>query len=233
MLVKPNIGWDRKPEEAANTNPELVGAIVKACVGEGAAKVYVFDNTCNQWKACYANSGIERAVTENGGVVMPGNDERNYRKVSLKKAKILKEAEVHELFLDADVVIDVPIVKHHAGARMTAAMKNWMGVIRDRRFWHRAGLQECIAEFNEVRRPDLVVIDAWRIMTQNGPRGLSTNDVVEKRMQVLATDIVAADASAAKILGLEPADVKHVPLAESMGFGSTALEKMNIARVAV
>ena len=59
VVVKPNIGWDVVPEKAANTNPKLVARIIRTCLDAGAKRVYVFDNTCDQWQKCYKNSGIE------------------------------------------------------------------------------------------------------------------------------------------------------------------------------
>src|SRR5665647_1542796 len=55
VVIKPNIGWDRKPELAANTNPELVGALVKLCKSAGASEIIVFDHTCHDWKKSYTN----------------------------------------------------------------------------------------------------------------------------------------------------------------------------------
>ena len=50
VVIKPNIGWDRTPELAGNTNPELISALVKQCLQAGASKVSVFDHTCDNWQ---------------------------------------------------------------------------------------------------------------------------------------------------------------------------------------
>ena len=75
VVVKPNIGWNVEPERAGNTNPVLVKAIIKQCLDAGAKDVYVFDNTCDRWSSCYVNSGIEDAVKDAGGKMVPGNRE--------------------------------------------------------------------------------------------------------------------------------------------------------------
>ena len=206
VLVKPNIGWDKTPSEGATTNPELVGRIVAAAYEAGAKKVYCFDHTCNREEDCYRRSGIADAVKKNGGEMRSGEDQKAYRKVSIPGAQILKEALVHELYLDCDVVINAPILKSHGGGRMTAALKNLMGVVWDRRFWHREGLQRCIAEFPLLRKPDLNVVDAFLVMMENGPYGATTDDLDMKKMQMLSSDAVLADAAAAKVLGYEPAE---------------------------
>ncbi|MEI8348417.1 MAG: DUF362 domain-containing protein, partial [Pseudomonadota bacterium] len=161
VLVKPNIGWDKRPGEGACTSPDLVGKIIELALKAGAVEVAVFDNTCNDMSACYKNSGIEEAVTKAGGKIYPGDKEKYYRKVTIPGAKVLKEAKVHELFLDSDVVINVPVLKHHMSSRMTAALKNFMGVVWDRHFWHGNDLHQCIADFPMIRKIDLTVIDAY------------------------------------------------------------------------
>ena len=128
VLVKPNIGWDKPPEMAANTNPQLVKAIVEDCFKVGASKVYVFDHTCNNWKNCYENSGIAAVVKEAGATMMPGHSKNNYREVDIPHGLRLKSDLIHELVLDCDVFINVPILKVHGGANMTSAMKNMMGL---------------------------------------------------------------------------------------------------------
>ncbi|MFW5792765.1 MAG: DUF362 domain-containing protein [Bacteroidota bacterium] len=231
VVVKPNIGWDVTPERAANTNPELIGAIVKECFVAGAAKVYVFDNTCDQWQKCYSNSGIEKAVNDAGGQMVPGNLERYYKEVSIPNAKRLKTTKVHDQYLKADVFINVPVLKHHASTNLTICMKNLMGVVWDRRWWHRNNLHQCIADFCLYCKPDLNIVDAHLVMTKNGPRGTSQSDLTVKRSLIVSSDIVAADAASAMVFGSQPDDVKHIKIAEEMGVGNADLGKLNIQRV--
>ena len=105
VVVKPNIGWDKVPELAGNTNPKLVAEIVKQCLAAGAKEVTVFDHTCDDWRKCYKNSGIEEAAQAAGAKVMPAHEESYYREVELPKAKSLKTAKVHSAILDCDVWI--------------------------------------------------------------------------------------------------------------------------------
>lgn len=231
VLVKPNIGWNKKPEEGANTNPELVGAVIKEVLKAGAKQVYVFDNTCNHWQHCYQNSGIEAAVTAAGGTMIPGNDQSKYRRMDVKGATTLKTVDVHELFLDSDVVINLPVLKHHGGARMTCALKNMMGVIWDRHFWHRTDLQQCIGEFSVVRKPDLCIADANTVMVRNGPRGVSVADLELRKMQIISTDPVAVDAAGAKILGREASDIPYIGIASKLGMGIDDLSTLKVERI--
>ena len=132
VVVKPNIGWNVPPERAANTNPRLVRRIVEHCRQAGAKAVYVFDNTCDNWRDSYRTSGIEQAVKDAGGKLAPGNSEGYFQKVIVAKGRRLREVKEHELILQSDVFINVPVLKSHGGARLTVAMKNLMGIVWDR-----------------------------------------------------------------------------------------------------
>lgn len=231
VVVKPNIGWDVIPEKAANTNPHLIKRIVEQCYQAGASEVYVFDYTCDEWTNCYKNSQIEAAAKEAGGKVVPGNFEKYYRHVDIPNGISLKEAKVHELILDSDVFINVPVLKHHSSADLSIAMKNLMGIIWDRRYWHRNDLHQCIADFTTWCKPTLNVIDAYRVMMKNGPRGVSEKDVVTYKTQIISTDIVACDAAAALVFGSNPEQVGYIKKANDMGVGTYSLEALNINRI--
>lgn len=231
VVVKPNIGWDVSPERAGNTNPQLIKRIVEHCFNAGAKDVFVFDNTCDDWNKCYKTSQIEDLAKEAGAKVVPGNSESYYKEVSIPKGVKLKSAKVHELVINSDVFINVPVLKHHSSADLSIAMKNLMGVVWDRMYWHRNDLHQCIADYCTYRLPDLNVIDAYRVMMKNGPRGVSVSDVVEYKTQIVSTNIVAADAAAAKVFGSEPEDVSYIVKAADLGVGTFNLEGLNINRI--
>ena len=231
VCVKPNIGWDRKPELAANTNPELVGEIVKQCLAAGASKVEVFDRTCHNWVDCYKNSGIKEAVETAGGVMLPGQDGSWYVDREAPEAVQMKNCKVHKTLLDADVVINVPILKVHGAARMTACLKNWMGVVEDRRYMHLNNLPQCIADSILYRKPDLNVLDAYRVMVSNGPQGRSLDDVETPRYLLISKDPVVLDAMGVRLLRRTPEQVPHIAMAEKLGLGVADPEKHNVARL--
>ncbi|WP_338667181.1 DUF362 domain-containing protein [Pseudodesulfovibrio methanolicus] len=231
VVVKPNIGWDVPPERGGNTNPKLVTRIVEHCLDAGASEVTVFDHSCDSWRQCYLNSGIGEAVEKAGGKMVSADSKGYYREVSVPKGKRLNKALVHQALLDADVFFNVPVLKDHSSSMLTASMKNLMGVVWDRWYWHRNDLHQCIADFSSFRRPDLTIVDAYNVMKRNGPRGVSVNDVVNMKAQVLSTDFVAADAAAAKLYGVEPSDVRHIRLAAEMGLGRMDLQNLSINRI--
>ncbi|MBP7792078.1 MAG: DUF362 domain-containing protein [Candidatus Goldbacteria bacterium] len=231
VLVKPNIGWDVAPGLAANTNPELVSTIIRHCYDAGAKKVCVFDHPCDNWQKTYKNSGIEYAVKQAGGIMAPGSSKSDYQKVNVPGGKTLKSADVHELLISSDVFINVPILKNHGSTKITIGMKNLMGCVWDRRYWHITNLQQCIADFAAYRKPDLTVVDAYNVMVENGPRGTGSSDVVKMQSQIISTDIVAADAAATKIFGMEPSDIKYIKMADEKGLGNLNLDKINVKKI--
>jgi len=233
VVVKPNIGWDVSPERGANTNPKLVAQIIKHCYAAGAKQVTVFDHTCDDWKSAYANSGVERAAKDAGARVAPGNTESYYQKVTVPNTSKLPNAKIHELILESDVFINVPVLKNHSSTKLTVSMKNLMGIVWDRGEWHRNDLHQCIADFAAYKKPTLNIVDAYTVMRNNGPRGVSAEDIVTMKSLLVSTDMVAIDAAATKLFGWEPADIRHIKIAAEMKLGRMDLAQMNIKRISV
>ena len=233
VVIKPNIGWDATPERAANTNPQLVGRMVEHCLSAGAKDVLVFDHTINEWTRSYKNSGIEKAVKEAGGKMVAGNSQGRYHEIEIPDGKRLKKTFVHELILESDVFINVPVLKHHGGAGLCVTMKNLMGAVWDRQYWHANDLHQCIADFTTAIKPDLNVVDAYWVLKRNGPRGVSTADVITMKSQIISADMVAADAAATKLFGKEPGQIGHIRKASEMGLGTMDLSKLNINRIMI
>ena len=213
VVIKPNIGWDRTPELAGNTNPELIKALVKKCFEAGAEKVTVFD-------------------------IMPGNDEKYFKEVDIPNGVTLKKAKIHESLIEADAWINVPILKNHGGAKLSCAMKNMMGIVWDRRFFHQNDLQQCIADIcTWKKKPVLNIVDAYRMMHQNGPQGKSAADVATLKSMIVSPNIVAVDTAALALFNqvkkLDMAAVGHLSKGEALKLGSTDLKKINIKRIKI
>jgi uncharacterized protein (DUF362 family) len=232
VLVKPNIGWDVIPELGANTNPLLLKRVIEHCFRAGAREVYVFDHTCDNWINCYKNSGLEKIARSAGAKVVPANSESYYQQINIPGGVKLKSAKVHELLIETDVFLNVPILKNHNSTRMTCCMKNMMGVVWDRAFWHSNDLNQCIADYALFeKKPVLNIIDCYYVMVKNGPMGVSKEDLVQMKSQIITTDWVAGDAAAAKMLGIEVGRIEHIPIAHKMGLGNMNLDALNIKRI--
>lgn len=235
VLVKPNIGWDRAPEQAANTHPEVVAAVARLCLEAGAASVTVLDRTCNDQRLCYRRSGIEEAVTaiadRRARIVHP--DERRYRSVSIPGGKALTAWEFYEDAIAADVFINVPIAKHHGLTVLTLSMKNVMGVIGGNRGRIHSDFEDKVVDLNLGLRSHLVVLDATRVLLARGPQGGSLADVAHPGVVVAGTDVVAVDAYATRFFSRRPQDVPHIVRAAERGLGTMDLSGMRIAEETV
>lgn len=231
VWVKPNMAWDRKPELAANTNPDVVATLVKLCLNAGAKEVKVGDKTCNEARKSYPASGIEAAVKAAGGTIVY-LDEARFKEIEIG-GKRLKKWHVYPEIAEADLVINVPIAKHHAISTATLCMKNYMGVVGGSRGqWHQA-LPECLCDITAFMKPRLCVLDAIRILTANGPTGGDLKDV--KRLDTIAagTDIVALDAFGAELLGHKPDAIKSVAAGHAAGLGTMDYRKLALKEIEV
>ena len=238
VVVKPNIGWDKTPELAANTNPKLVAEVIRQCFAAGASEVTVFDHTCDDWRKCYANSGIEAAAKAAGATVVPAHQESYYKTVSLPKGKSLKTTKIHEAIVNCDKWINMPILKNHGGAQMTISMKNYMGIVWDRGFFHANDLQQCIADVcTYPKHPVMNIVDAYRLMKTSGPRGRSAADVALTKGLFVSQDIVAVDTAAvnffSQVREMSLDKVTHISKARDHKLGSMDLNKLKVRRVKI
>jgi uncharacterized protein (DUF362 family) len=229
VVVKPNIGWDRTVEQAANTHPEVVVAVVRMCLEAGAGGVLVFDRTCNDQRLCYRRSGIEAAFegVADRKVRLVHPDERRYRSVPIPGGKALTSWEFYEDALAADVFINVPIAKHHGLSVLTLSLKNIMGVAGGNRGRLHTDFDDKIVDLNLGRPSHLVVLDATRILLAHGPQGGNLADVGHPGVVVAGTDVVAVDAYATRFFAKTPQDVPHIVRAAERGLGT-----LDLARVA-
>jgi uncharacterized protein (DUF362 family) len=163
--------------------------------------------------------------------MVPGDSERYYKPVTVVGGSQLKDMKVHELLLSSDVLINVPILKHHSSSKLSISMKNMMGCVWDRGFWHKNDLHQCMADFLHFKKPTLNVVDAYYVLKQNGPMGVSLDDVITMKSLIISKDIVAADAAATKFFGKNPAEINHIQLAYAAGLGEMDLSKLNINRI--
>lgn len=227
VVLKPNFSVPRLPEEAATTNPGLVAALVRTCLAAGAKAVKVIDYPFTNPVICLEKSGIRAAATAAGGQVytLNGGRDRYFRPVQTG-GQVLAAAEYSKDVLDADVFINMPILKHHVGTTLTLGLKNLMGLVWDRGYFHRTDLHRCIAETAAFKKPHLTVLDALRGITDNGPTGPGTIRAYNKL--VLGTDPVAVDAYGAVLFGLKPAEVEYIRIAAELGVGRLDVDKLAI-----
>lgn len=220
VLIKPNVGWDRLPEQAANTDPTVVAELVRLCLAAGARRVVVTDISCNDPRRCFARSGIAAAAGAAGAEVI---ESHRLRLVPAALVGLAAGLEVVEELLKADRVINAPVVKHHSLSRVTLGMKNWYGVLGAGRNRLHQSIDRSIAELGAAFRPTLTVVDATRVLVRNGPQGGSLSDVKAVNAVAVGTDPVLCDAWGAAQLGHTPDALPFLELAEQRGLGRADL----------
>lgn len=228
VLVKPNIGWDRTPEQAATTNPDVVSEIVRLVLSAGAKRVIVTDVSCNEPRRCFQRSGIAEAAQKAGAeVILP--DPSKFREVDLQ-GEVLRAWPVFEPFLSANKVINVPIAKHHALTGATLGMKNWYGMLGGQRNQLHQKIHESLVDLADFVRPTLTITDCYRILLRNGPTGGNLDDVALKQTVVASTDPVAIDAYVAKAYwNIEVDALPYLKLAANRGLGTYEFERLRTA----
>lgn len=229
VVIKPNIGWDRLPEQAANTNPEVVAALVRLCLEAGAKKVRVFDRPVNDPRRCYVQSGIYQAATS-AGAEMNYVDARRFRETAIN-GLVLKTWPLYEDILNADKIINVPVAKHHSLSKLTMSMKNWMGVMGGSRSHIHQRIDDALVDLSLSIKPTLTVLDAVRILLRNGPQGGNPGDVKRLDTVVAGTDQVAVDSYGATLFGLKGSDLGYVRIADQRGLGIMDLSKVRIRKI--
>lgn len=230
VWVKPNIGWNRKPAYAANTHPDVVAALVDMCKQAGAKTVYVGDNTCNRADQCYESSGIADAAKRAGAEVR-FLDKSRFRKMDIGGEKV-KEHPVFPAIVECDLVISVPVCKHHGSTGVSLAMKNFMGVIEDRGAFHQ-DLPTTIADLTRFMKPQISVLDATRMLMAHGPVGGNLDDVKFGHAVAASTDIVALDAYGSELLGRKPADISTVTKGQAYELGTLDYKSLQPREVTV
>jgi uncharacterized protein (DUF362 family) len=218
VVIKPNIGWNRLPEQAANTNPDVVAEVVRLVAAAGASKVWVTDVSVNTAEQCFARSGIEKAAKAAGATVVRPHATA-FREIDVS-GKLLHTGDVLFPFVEADRVINVPIVKQHGLSGATMSLKNWYGVLGGQRVKLHQNIHLSIVELALMVKPTLTILDATRILLANGPTGGSLADVKQMDTIAVSTDEVALDAFGAGLLGLNPSDLGFIVEGERAGLGT-------------
>jgi uncharacterized protein (DUF362 family) len=227
VVIKPNIAWDRTPEQAANTNPEVVAEVVSQCWHAGAKRVIVTDVSCNEPRRCFLRSGIQAAARAEGAeVILPNAD--LFREVDLGGV-VLKSWPVFTPFLEADKIINLPIAKHHELTGCTLGMKNWYGILGGQRNRLHQQIHQSLADLASFMLPTLTIMDCYRILLRNGPTGGNLEDVALKKTVVAGTDPVALDAWVAKAYwNLDAEQLPYLQMAAARGLGTIDFEKVSL-----
>lgn len=238
VVLKPNMSFPNPPEWASTTHPDVVRAVAALCLDAGASRVAVIDQPLRRPEVCLRRSGIAAACADLAHVtVVALSEQKFYRKVGVPGGKQLREVEVARDALQADVLINLPVAKSHNAAGVSFGMKNLMGLIWDREYFHQfLDLNQAIADLSTRIRPDLILLDATRALTTAGPNG--PGKVLQLDTIVAGTDPVAVDAYAVGLTSwygqtFAGRNVKHIQAAASLGLGEIDVSRLRIRELTV
>jgi uncharacterized protein (DUF362 family) len=232
VVVKPNISWDRVPQQAATTNPEVVAEVVRLCLEAGAKKIKIFDRTLNEARRCYKRSGIEKAAEGAGASVQHVYD-RKFKSVRFPEGELIKSWKVYDEVFEADRIINLPIAKHHSLSNVSLGMKNFMGYLGGNRGKFHRNFDIKITDLNTKIKADLILLDAYRMLVRNGPSGGNIADVVLKKTIVAGVDPVAVDSYGVTLFGLQPERIGFLQQAHKRGLGEIDLKKLDIKSISL
>lgn len=232
VVVKPNIGWDRLPEQAANTNPFVVKAIVEECFSAGAASVLVTDVSCNDAERCFARSGIQKAAEEAGATVERPTQSR-FKQIAMG-GEVLGKRPVYDAYLTADKCINVPIAKHHGLSGTTLALKNLYGILSGNRNQLHQDIHASIADLGNFLRATLTIMDGYRVLRRNGPQGGNLADVETPHTLIASVDPVAVDAyTADRFFQLGADRLPYLAKAEKYGLGKVNFRELPFEEIRI
>lgn len=233
VVVKPNIGWDRKPEQAANTHPIVVKTVVQLALQAGARQVLVFDRCCNDPRRCYNNSGIQAAVESinDPRATCPQVENDKFIPFKIKDGVAIQEWELYKDAIEADCYINVPIAKHHSLAKLTMGLKNIMGICGGKRGNIHQQIGEKLTDLNMAVRSKFTLLDATRILLRGGPQGGKLEDVKVLDTVIASTDPVALDAYTTTLFDMKPEQIEAIVAAHKRGLGEMDLSKINVVNV--
>jgi len=200
--------------------------VTRLCQKAGAGKIIAL---AHDQAGVWVPNGIGNAIEAHGGTIGVSNVIDGYVEVKLPLGLIMRQTMMIKELMDADVFINLPVAKHHGGSQLTLGMKNYMGLAWDRIIMHNTDLHQCIADLYTARRPDLTVMDATRILLNNGPSG--PGSVRVEKTIAASPDGVALDAYTASLFKREPKDIPHIRAAGEMGLGVTDLNRMAIKQI--
>jgi len=224
VAVKVNGAWSI-PE--ANTSPGVVGRVCSLVMAAGASQVTVYDHSIHSTPTNQkpAWRSIADAAQSNGAkVVLLGNNSSDYVTKSVPGV-VIKTTEIAKVLENADVLVNVPKLKTHSGAKVTISLKNHLGTVRERGPIHSAGLGQAIADLNTCAtirgKHRMSVVDAINPMVTGGP---SSGTYSNYNGIIAGRDPVAVDYVSTQIIrrynsGV-PENPSHISNAASLGLGT-------------
>jgi len=222
----------------SHTRMEVALAVAKMCLDAGAKEIVTLPGLAPRfWTGsplCETHAKVIKSIKECSGKTV---------ETKIPKGVLLKSGKVRPELLEVDVLVNIPIAKHHVGTMFSGNLKNMMGGLdhETNAFFHSGSgksgyedvdfLSQCIADLNTLRRQHLCIADATVVLGTNGPAG--PGDLLKPQKIVAGTDPVAVDAYCVTLHSRKPNEVVMLAKAVAAGAGRADLQKLSIHEIAI
>ncbi len=172
VALKPNIVTGKLSGPGVTTDPRVIEAVIKLCWEAGASKVWIVEGSdyASETEEAFELSGVKK-VAELNGAEMVNVDQNPFLKIKVPDPLLIEELEISKKFMEADVRINMPVMKTHDQLQVTLGVKNLKGVIpkRSKTRFHRIGVVKGILDLCKAVPLDLTVLDCITAMEGLGP----------------------------------------------------------------
>ena len=217
VALKPNILTGKLSGPGVTTDPAVMEALIRLAFEAGAGRVLIVEGS---GYGAPTSEALEMAgmkeVAERNGAELVDVDLDEVIEVDVPNPLIVDKIPVSKSFYEADVRVNVPVMKTHDQLIMTLGMKNMKGVIQKpmKRLFHRIGLAKAVVDLNKAVPLDLTVVDAIHAMEGLGP---SYGDVFEMDVVMASRDVYSLDVVGAQVMGIPPTELEYLKAASEQG----------------
>lgn len=218
-LIKVNFITTKTWDTGATTDPIVVEAIIER-LKKLAIEVYVVESDATMTNAdkAFESTGMKEMCDRNGVQCLNLRHVKDRVNIDIPDGKALKKITVPRI-VTTSAIVSAAKLKTHNWTGVTLGMKNMFGLLPDKlkSKYHLMGINKVIAEINTVLKPTLTVIDGFVAMEGRGPVG---GTPVQMDLIIAGSDPVATDATACRIMGFDPHEIKHIFKAYEKGLGN-------------
>lgn len=230
VVLKPNAGHAAPPETAVCTNPEVVRAVIREVKKAKPGRIIVAEAAaigCDT-EECYRVSGIGQVAEEEGVELIDIKRDKDLLSIPVRGYRSnIKRVMLPRFLLEADHIINLPILKAHASMVFSCALKNIKGTVQDRVHMdmHKQNLTMAMMDVWYAVRADINIVDAIYAASGFSPH---TPVPLEVGCILGSKDPVAVDRVACDLVGIDPNMVDYFRVAEEAGMGNTDINDIEI-----
>jgi uncharacterized protein (DUF362 family) len=219
VLIKVNFITTETWDTGATTDPMVVEAIIQK-LKNLPVEVFVVESDATMTNAdkAFEATGMKEMCQRNGVECLNLRHVKDRVKIDIPNGETLKSIKVPRIVTES-AIISAAKLKTHMATKVTLGMKNMFGLLPDKfkGKFHARGISKVVVDINTVLKPALTVIDGFVAMEGRGP---TDGTPVKMDLIIAGKDVVATDATAARVMGFEPMEITHIRKAHQKGLGN-------------